>query len=253
MRRSHLLNIRILVLATLTFVGCSKPSAPSLDSIPAPANVTITYSPVSIQSTGLSNEIIGGPNSIRGAIRFRAAYSSPISSFRGYIIDHAVGYSGGTGGTLNVELYPELGGLPAEGLRLSHGAKVPDPQFSDPTTGRGRFPLIAFTMQPTLTRGSWYWIVITDADATPKTNYFSMDYLYNATVLNQVPDASVWISVGANGAGGVAGPWKPIPYLIPSPLVLHYANGLFQGLGWIAAVPTLQCGDAYGFLRGSCT
>jgi len=55
---------------------------------------------MSIISTGLSNSVIGGPNHQQNAIRFRAAHSSPLAAFRCYVIDHAAGYSAGTGGKL---------------------------------------------------------------------------------------------------------------------------------------------------------
>lgn len=206
---------------------------------------------MTIVSTGLSNELIGGPNAIQGAIRFRAAHSSPLCSLRCYDIDHAQGYSGGGGGTLDADLHKDtVGGISnvlfSPGILLANGEKASDPEFPDPATGRGRFPLVTFAPQVTLVKGGFYCILITDSNPTPKTNFFSMDYLYHATKLNQVPDTSIWIRAGV-------GPWKLVPYLIPSPLVFHYANGLWQGLGWIAAPGgVLEEGTMYGFPKGSC-
>jgi len=95
-------------------------------------------------------------------------------------------------------------------------------------------------------KGAWYWIVITNGDPDPVANYFSMDYLQNETVLNQVPDAQVYMS-----RPGM--PWTLVPKLIPSPFVLHYSNGLWQGIGYIGiANGALECGTMYGFPAGSC-
>lgn len=199
---------------------------------------------MTIQSTGLSNEIIGGPSAIKGGIRFQAQFSSPFSSFRCYDIDHAPGYSGGTGGHIAVQLFADVNGLPG-GPVLSNGVKVSDPQFPDPATGRGRFPLICFDKQIPLVKDNWYWLVISDQDPTPVTNYYSMDYLTNATVKNQVPTVSIWI-----WASGV---WKLVDYLIPSPLEFYCSNGFRWGLGWIAAPGgVLACGQMYGFHPDSC-
>lgn len=195
----------------------------------------------SIVATGLSNEIIGGPWGVKGGQRFQAAYSSPFCAERAYDIDHAPGYSSGTGGSILMQLFADGNGLPS-GPPLSTGIKVPDPQFPDPASGKGRFPLVAFTPEVTLVKGQWYWIVITDNTPSPIVNDFSMDYL--AGPANQVPTVSIWQNIGY---------WRPIPYLIPSPLVFFYANGLWQGLGWIAAPGgILECGTEYGFPAASC-
>jgi hypothetical protein len=196
-----------------------------------------------IKAAGLSNEVIGGKNAIKGGIRFQAKYSSPLASLRCYDIDHAPGYAGGTGGSILMQLFGEVNGLPG-GPPLATGVRVMDEQFSDPTTGRGRFPLICFDKQIPLIKGVWYWIVISDADPTPTVDYYSMDYLIDTVNVNQVPECSIWIWFGQ---------WKLIPYLVPSPLVFHYSNGLCQGLGWIAAPNgILEAGSGYGFPVGSC-
>lgn len=198
-----------------------------------------------INATGLSNSVIGGPNKQLNAIRFKAAHSSPLAAFRCYIIDHAEGYSSGSGGVLRASLSDEVGGFP--GHYLTGGFRTPDPEFPDPSSGKGRFPLVVFNnISLRLTKGNWYWLVIDNYDASPLMNYFSMDYLQNETIPNQVPDAQVYLRTPTT-------PWVLVPKLIPSPLVLFYANGLSQGLGWIGLVNgKLECGAPYGFPAGSC-
>lgn len=197
----------------------------------------------SIIATNLDNSIIGGPNDQRNAIRFQAQHSSPLAGFRCYVIDNASGYSLGNGGTLMADLSADDNGKP--GSVEAVGYKVPDAEFPDPSSGRGRFPLVAFDRAVPLIKGRWYWIVIGNDDKAPNVNYFSMDYLMDAAIQNQVPTAQIFTSNGN-------GPFTLKPYLIPSPFLLHYANGLWQGLGWIAAVPTLEPGFEYGFPIGSC-
>ena len=197
-----------------------------------------------IIATNLDNAIVGGVNDQRLGHRFQALHSSPLSAFRNYVIDNYPGYSLGNGGVLMADLSAEDNGKP--GNVEAVGYKAPDPEFADPSSGRGRFPLVAFDRAITLTKGKWYWIVIGNDSPTPASNYFSMDYLMDATVLNQVPTMQVYQSVG-NGTFAL------VPYLIPSPFVLQYANGLFQGLGWIhSANGVLECGSGYGFPAASC-
>src|SRR5258708_14998438 len=113
---------------------------------------------MTIISTGLSNEVIGGPNAIQGGIRFRAAHSSPLAAFRCYDIDHAPGYSGGTGGSILARLFTDVNGAPGT-IELARAVKVPDVEFPDPLSGRGRFPLLFFTPQWATQKGACYWIV----------------------------------------------------------------------------------------------
>lgn len=197
-----------------------------------------------IVTDGLDNSVIGGANDQRNAIRFQAQHSSPLAAFRCYVIDHYPGYSGGTGGVLRATLCGDDHGAP--GARLAIGSKSADPEFDDPSSGRGRFPLISFFAPVTLVNGQWYWIVVENGDIAPTVNYFSMDYLMSSAKPNQVPTMQIYASAN-NGAFAL------VPYLIPSPLVLHYANGLFQGLGWIALVNgALEPGTEYGFPAASC-
>jgi len=197
----------------------------------------------SIIATNLDNSIIGGPNDQRNAIRFQAQHSSPLAAFRCYVIDNAPGYSSGTGGVLMADLSEDDAGKP--GTVQAVGYKIADPEYPDPSSGRGRFPLVIFESAKALVKGHWYWIVVGNDDKTPSVNYFSMDYLMNSSKTNQVPTAGVYLSTGN-------GPFNLVPYLIPSPLVFHYANGLWQGIGYIAAVPTLEPGTEYGFPAASC-
>jgi hypothetical protein len=195
---------------------------------------------MTIIATGLSNEVIGGKYNVKGGIRFRARYSSPFASIRAYDIDHAAGYAGGTGGSIDMQLFTDMNGL--LGRLLALGTKTPDPQFPDPSSGKGRFPLICFTPQVTLVAGAWYWIVISDADPNPSVNYYSMDYLTGPP--NQVDDIAIYIF--ADNA------WKPVPYLIPSPIQFNCSNGLRWGHGWIGAnvggvKGALESGVQYGF------
>ena len=198
---------------------------------------------------GLDNSVIGGPNYQRNAIRFQAKYSSPLAAMRCYVIDNEKGYSAGTGGVLSATLETESEEMPS-GNVLALGKKVADQTYADPSSGRGRFPLVCFGPEVELTAGEWYWVLITNADPRPDLNYFSINNFLNNEKQNQVPTMQVWQQAHL-------GLWMLVPELIPSPLVLHYANGLFQGLGWIGITdektpPTLEAGTAYGFPAGSC-
>lgn len=195
-----------------------------------------------IQATSLSNSVIGGPNRQMNGIRFKAAHNSPLAAFRCYVIDNAPGYSMGNGGVLRASLYRDGTQGYSLGTLLSNGFKVPDTEFPDPSSGKGRFPLVCFNQEFQLKKDSWYWIVIDNVDPDPEHNYFSMDYLVNDNILNQVPDMQIYLAA-------INTHWHLVTKLIPSPIVLHYANSLWQGLGYIDA--KLESGAAYGFPAGS--
>lgn len=202
---------------------------------------------LSVGATSLDNSIIGGKWSQGNAIRFQAKYSSPLSGFRCYFINNYPGYSAGNGGHAYAQLYADINGIPGT-LPQASGYVTDDHNFPNPSSGRGIFPLFTFRPQITLIAGRWYWIEIKNIDPSSVTNYFSMDYLYNPLKLNQVPTMSIW----TNSSGG---PYSLVPYLIPSPISLQYANGLSQGLGWIAVTTNpagLQCGSEYGFPTALC-
>lgn len=197
---------------------------------------------MSITATGLSNEVIGGKYLTQGGIRFQAHHSSPLAAFRCYIINNASGYSGGTGGSMSVDLRTDNSGFPDIGI--TSGVPVPDPEFPNPTSGKGYFPLVQFDRSFALSKDAWYWLVVKNIDPNPIVNYFSLDFLTGPA--SQVVDTAIYV--------GTSGSWKLVSYLIPSPVVLHYANGLYQGLGWIAVNSngSLECGQQYGFPQGSC-
>lgn len=197
---------------------------------------------LSIQATSLSNVIVGGMWNTVAEIRFQAASSTLFQMRLYWILSNPVGhpgYAAGSGGSYTYTLNADNAGVP--GAVLVTGQLV----AQNPTVGatQGAFPLIGFPPN-TLTPGRFYDVVITNVDPQPKLNWASLDFLYNAAVINQTPRFQVW-------RAPAGAPWKQLTDLAGSPIEAIYADGTVDGYGYYQvgglAQPALLCGTNYGF------
>jgi hypothetical protein len=180
-----------------------------------------------IAADGLGNTQVGGtscgcPN-LASAYRFRAGQSSALLSVRIYIIKNVAGYSGGTGGSLEVSLQTDRSGAPS-GTVLASTAIASAASLAT-------FPVITFAAPATLTAGQRYHLVFRNTDPAPTVNFISIDGLYVAppvlTPRQPRYDEADWAQLMNEGSGWVLRPeYTPI-------LALAYANGAREGVGYI--------------------
>lgn len=195
---------------------------------PPPPPVTSAYGAM-FAADDLNNTRIGTPSAYSSAYRFRAEQSSALSSARIYIIANGnTGYSNGTGGTLRLDLYANdpASNFPT-GNSLANGSLTP----GNPGSG---FFTIAFGSPATLVVGILYHVVFTNTDASPTTNYLSVNNIFCSTVGSQFqkrwPDTD-WCELVRAGTGA----WSADRGgSVNTPIMqLAYANGQYQGNGYM--------------------
>lgn len=207
------------------------------------AGVAVAHSFVSTQ--GLNNVEVGGQYGQVASIRFLAKSSAPLAAARVYWIITKTGYASGSGGQYTYSLKTDSNGQPGQVLT---SAKMVVNQL---TSNRvGNFPLICFP-PVALVSGQYYDIVVQNVDPSPKVNWSSLDFLWNASLTNQTPDIQIWLSTeGGKFAPGDNGTF------IGSPVALFYADGTVQGHGDIAIGSGYpggyECGSSYGFPASTC-
>lgn len=172
----------------------------------------------------LNNTIIGGPNLQSASYRFRAVTSSNLSSIRVYIIGptHS-GYGAGTGGIWKVSVQTDSG-------TTAHG---PSGTILSSTTFKpvDDFPVISWSSPASLTSGQLYHVVFENIDASPTTNYASLDgvFMYSPTTPRQPRFSDIdWGQPERFGTN----PWADTRNTIPI-AALTYANGVTQGQGYM--------------------
>lgn len=128
---------------------------------------------VGIGMDTLGNLRIGGPYESRVSMRFRAEQTDLLNSVRWYQLGpghgFSTGYTDGDGGDIRISIQTDSGGMPS-GTMLAYYDHTPG-ATSD------TFPLTTFSSPPSLTAGTVYHVVFDNLDASPTTNFISVDFV----------------------------------------------------------------------------
>jgi len=180
-------------------------------------------------SDGLANTVVGGTWSNLVSYRLRAGHSGALQQIHVYLIPNHTGYSGGTGGTIQVTVNADDGTSahnPSSTILATY--VLSNPLAATPSIN---FPIFVFPVPPTLVQGQLYHIVFTNIDASPATNYLSVDSLYyaNPTTPAQptVSDVDAAVLLSATGK-----PWTPRAGYTPI-LELDYQDGSSEFIGYM--------------------
>jgi hypothetical protein len=171
----------------------------------------------------LANAQVGGTGGST-SFRFRASTSSALRSIRIYMIGlRHPGYSGGTGGRIQISVQPDGDGSPS-GDTLASTTIAPSDDAG---------LVVSFPSPASLTAGQLYHIVFRNVDAAPTVNFVSVDslYVYGSTLTPRQPMYSDtdWAQlVNYNDGRG----WQISPRFTPI-LNLTYANGEVAGVGYM--------------------
>jgi hypothetical protein len=144
-----------------------------------------------------------------------------------YLVDGS-GYSGGTGGTIEVTVQTDDGTTAhaPSGTVLATTSITPGNPISI-----GYLPLISFPSPATLTAGQLYHVVFRNIDPNPAANFVSLDgvFMYQPTSPRQPLFSDVdWGQPLKTGSGAWADRSNTVPIA-----ALTYANGVTQGLGYM--------------------
>src|SRR5258706_4198125 len=157
-----------------------------------------------IGSDVLANTVVGGPWGNIVSYRFRAGHSGFLQQIHVYLIPNHPGYAAGTAGKLQVTVNSD-DGTPAHNPSRTVLASylLSDPLAATPSI---YFPVFVFSAPPLLVQGQLYHIVFTNVDASPTTNYLSVDALYH--VIPPTPSQPTISDVdSAELVGGPARTW----------------------------------------------
>jgi hypothetical protein len=152
------------------------------------------------------------------------------------------GYSGGTGGTLSVSVQTDDGSAthaPSGTILATTTVRPGNP------VSIGYLPLLSFSSPAQLNAGQLYHLVFRNTDASPTTNFVSVNALFTRAVTTpRQPGLSDqdWAQLLNDGHGwSVQQDYTPI-------LDLGYANGVHAGMGymevWIDAPKTISGSSA---------
>jgi len=191
---------------------------------------TACYGP-GIGSDGLANTVVGGPWGNIVSYRFRAGHSGFLQQIHVYLIPNHPGYAAGTAGKLQVTVNSD-DGTPAHNPSRTVLASylLSNPLAATPSI---YFPVFVFSAPPLLVQGQLYHIVFTNVDASPTTNYLSVDALYH--VIPPTPSQPTISDVdSAELVGGPAGTWTLRQGYTPI-LELDYPGGWSEFNGYMEA------------------
>lgn len=191
----------------------------------------------------LANTVVGGQYNAIVSYRFLAEHSGSLSSILVYLIPDHPGYAAGTGGTIQVTVNTDDGTAahnPSSTVLASY--LITNALTLTPSR---YFPLLTFAVAPTLVAGQLYHIVFTNVDASPATNYLSVDGLYQANpgATTQPTMSDVDCAVLLNQAGL---PWTERVGFTPS-MQLNYSDGWSGGIGYMevwSGVPESASGSS---------
>jgi hypothetical protein len=161
-----------------------------------------------------------------------------LANIRIYVIDPAnsskPGYWGGNGGSMQVSVQTDNGGVPS-------GTVLASTNFAN-VGSWPIFPVIGFSPAPNLTAGVLYHIVFRNTDPSPLVNFISIDGTWVATPIltprqAKYPDSD-WGQLMNTGSG-----WQIRPEYTPI-MALTYANGASEGMGymevWVGQAKTIS-------------
>jgi hypothetical protein len=182
-------------------------------------------------SDGLANTTVG-PHGNTVSYRIRAKHSGVVQQALIYLIPDRAGYAAGTGGIIHVTLNTD------DGTPLHHPASTVLASYvisnvlslSSPAR---YFYVLKFASPPTLAAGQIYHMVFTNVDASPATNFLSVDTLYQAVwptpAQPSISDTDAAVLLGSNG-----GAWNARQGYTPV-YELDFPNGVSEGIGYIEA------------------
>lgn len=196
-----------------------------------------------IGADSLANTVVGGQYNAVVSYRFRAEHAGSLLSVVLYLIPDHAGYAAGTGGTIRVSVNTD-DGTPAHNPSSTVLASYVITNALTLTPSR-YFPLIAFPVAPTLVSGQLYHIVFTNVDASPASNYLSVDGLYqpNPGTTTQPTTSDLDTAVLLNQAGQG---WAERKGYTPS-IALNYSDGWAGGVGYMEVwynVPQVASGSS---------
>ena len=208
------LCVGFFFIATLGHAACAVPSG--------------CYGP-GLAADSLANTVVGGPYGNMVSYRFRAGHSGSLQQIHVYLIPNVTGYAAGTGGQIRVTVNPDDGTSahnPSSTILTTY--LLASPLTATPSIN---FPTFVFSVPPTLVEGQLYHIVFTNVDASPTTNYLSVDTLYQANPPTPAePTISDIDSAELLARPGTA--WAPRKGYTPI-LELDYLDGFKEGNGYM--------------------
>jgi hypothetical protein len=194
-------------LLTVAFAGCAGDS-PQADGSAAPGGTAAFGSGSLIGADSLSNTTIGGPKATVLAFRFRAGWTGRVRAVRFHVIfntDGRTGYSGGTHGVLRVALAPDAGDGRHAPARRTLGRVSMRPTPGD------EWPLVRFARPVRVDAGRFYYVVFTNVDPDPRTNYTSVNSFVQhgqGEAAPRVPDGLGVLLSTSPDAGRTAAAWR---------------------------------------------
>jgi hypothetical protein len=229
--RMSALVLSVLILMIVAADGIA-PVVPRASGVPRTSSVYGS----AIAADSLANTQIGGTScgcaNLLTSFRFRADRSSPLAAIHIYLITDRSGYSGGSGGTINVTLQED----DRTSLHAPSGRVL-----AASTASLEAFPIVPFSDRPALVADALYHVVFRNVDPAPTENFVSVNSLYVTTAVTprqpRYQDTD-WAQLMNTGAGWVLRPqYTPI-------LQLAYADGSVDGVGyvesWIEAAKTIS-------------
>ena len=184
-----------------------------------------------INADDLNNSVVGGPDGRKVSYRFRATTTAGLSSIRVYLVTGS-GYSGGTNGVIEVSVQTDDG---SSAHRPSGAVLAATNYRPGSAVANSGLPLISFSSPAQLVAGQLYHVVFRNVDASPTTNYLSVDGLFtfgdpspwqpkftNTDWANLIYFRGAWSDNRGAGQGVIT----PI-------MALNYSNGAVGGQGYM--------------------
>ncbi|MBZ5641197.1 MAG: Ig domain-containing protein [Acidobacteriia bacterium] len=194
------------------------------------ASAAGSYGPA-LGADSLGNTTLG-PNGNMVSYRFRAKHSGVLEQTRIYLIPDHAGYAAGTGGTIQVTLHAD-DGTASHGPGNSVLASYTISNVLSLASPARYFYVLKFASPPSLTAGQLYHLVFKNVDASPLTNFLSVDDLCETvpTTLGQptVSDIDSAVLLSQNG-----GAWSQRKSYSPI-YELDFQDGASEGIGYMEA------------------
>ena len=205
--------------------------APSVVRLAQSASTSAQFYGSALGANSLGNTTLG-PNGNMVSYRFRAKNSGVLLQSRIYLIPDHAGYAAGTGGTIRVTLNTDDGTAAHNPGTTVLASYVISNVLSLASPAR-YFYIMKFASPPTLTAGQLYHMVFKNVDASPTTNYLSVDDLCQkvGTTPGQPTVSDIDSAVLLSQDGGAWSQRKSF-----SPIYeLDFQNGASEGMGYMEA------------------
>jgi hypothetical protein len=196
---------------------------------PAQAQYSSALYGSGINSDALNNIRIG-PWNMQASYRFAANHTGTIRSIQFYLITSAskAGYNAGSGGKLLVQLQTD----DSTANHFPSGTSLGSYTIDYP---KAAFPLVSLSPAPQLQADHIYHLVFTNVDASPSSNYVSVDNLYMYHPLSPMqelyPDLDCATLTRYSGAG-----WSV--YTVNTPIFqINFSDGATMGQGYMEVWP----------------